>query len=273
MTTKIMGVLNVTPDSFSDGGKFLNTASAIAQAEQMIADGADIIDIGGESTRPGAEPVSLEDELARVIPVIDVLRKKFNENFKDPATAPIISIDTQKPEVAEAALAHGANMVNDVTGLRDPAMRAVVAKHNVPVVIMHMQGEPRTMQKDPSYGDVIREIKIFFKQRVADAEAAGIARANIILDPGIGFGKTVEHNLLILKNLREFVSLGFPVLVGPSRKSFIGTLNGGLPVGERLEGTLAAVAVAVMNGAAIVRVHDVKEVKRVVQIVDAIERI
>ena len=259
--TRIMGILNITPDSFSDGGKFFRTAAAIAQAKQMIADGADIIDIGGESTRPGAEPVSKEDELARVIPVIDALRK-------DPkSSAIVISIDTQKPEVAQAAVTHGANMVNDVTGLRDPAMCAVVAKYNVPVVIMHMQGEPRTMQKDPTYGNVIEEIKTFFKQRVAEAEAAGIARANIILDPGIGFGK---HNLLILKNLREFVALGFPVLIGPSRKSFIGAVTGGLPVEDRLEGTLAAVAIAIMNGAAIVRVHDVKETKRVVQIVDAI---
>lgn len=264
MTTKIMGILNITPDSFSDGGKFFNTAAAVAQAEQMIADGADIIDIGGESTRPGAKPVSKEDEMARVIPVIDALRK----NLKNSAL--VISIDTQKPEVAEAALAHGANMVNDVTGLRDPAMRVAVAKYNVPVVIMHMQGEPRTMQKSPTYDDVVEEIKIFFKQRVAEAEAAGIARANITLDPGIGFGKTVEHNLLILKNLREFVVLGSPVLVGPSRKSFIGAITGGLPVDERLEGTLAAVAAAIMNGAAIVRVHDVKETKRATQIVDAI---
>jgi dihydropteroate synthase len=264
MTTKIMGILNITPDSFSDGGKFFDPAAALAQAEKMIADGADIVDIGGESTRPSATPVSSVDELARVIPVIDALRK----NPKNSAL--VISIDTQKPEVAEAALAHGANMVNDVTGLRDPAMRAVVAQHNVPVVIMHMQGEPRTMQKDPNYGDVVKEIKTFFTGRVAEAEAAGIARANIILDPGIGFGKTVEHNLLIIKHLREFVALGFPVLVGPSRKSFIGTLSGGLAVEERLEGTLAAVAVAIMNGASIVRVHDVKEAKRVVQIVDAI---
>ncbi len=254
-----MGVLNVTPDSFSDGGQFLDPAAALAHARQMIADGADIIDIGGESSRPGSESVSLEDEIARVIPIIDALAGSVSVP---------ISIDTTKPEVARLALEHGATIVNDISGLRDPEMIAVVAKAKAPVVIMHMQGAPKSMQQDPQYTDVIAEIKDFFKMQITKARAAGIT--DITIDPGIGFGKTLEHNLIILKNLAAFKDLGCPLLVGTSRKSFIGALTGGLPTTERLEGTLASIAIAVFNGADIVRVHDVKAARRAIQVSAAI---
>ena len=256
-----MGVLNITPDSFSDGGKFLSPENALAQAERMIAEGADIIDVGGESSRPGAAPVTQEEELKRIVPIIDALRKN---------SSLIISVDTQKSEVAEECLRHGVNMINDITGLRDPALRNVVAKYKVPVVIMHMQGDPQTMQNHPTYHNVIEEIKSFFQEQIEKAETAGIERKNIILDPGIGFGKTTEHNLLILKHLDEFTKLNFPILVGTSRKGFIGAITG-LPVDQRLEGTLASIAIAVFNGASIVRVHDVKEAKRTVQIAEVIK--
>lgn len=257
-----MGVLNVTPDSFSDGGQFFDPEKAIAQAKQMMIDGADIIDVGGESTRPGAESVSEAEELRRVIPVIERLAKEL---------AITISIDTFKPAVARQALLSGAKILNDVTGLTNPDMLTVAAEFKVPVVAMHMQGEPKTMQKNPTYDNVIAEIKTFFVRRIEAAKAAGVTE--LILDPGIGFGKTVEHNLLILKRLEEFLDLGFPILIGPSRKSFIGTLTGGLPATERLEGTIAAVVAASLNGASIVRVHDVKACKRALQITDAIKNV
>lgn len=260
MEPRIVGILNVTPDSFSDGGEHFSTDAAVAYAQKMAQDGADIVDIGGESSRPGSEPVSEEEELCRVIPVIERLAK---EKFALP-----ISIDTYKPRVAEEALAAGASILNDITGLTNAGMRAAAAHAKAPVILMHMQGAPKTMQENPTYGDVILDIKEFFKTQIALAEKDGITE--LILDPGIGFGKTLEHNLAILKRLREFTDLGFPILVGPSRKAFIGTLTGGAPAPDRLEGTVVAVVVARLNGASYFRVHDVKACRRALQVADAI---
>ena len=257
--TLIMGILNVTPDSFSDGGLFIDVNSAVEHAEHMVEDGADIIDIGGESSRPGSEPVSEKEELKRVKPVIELL---VNE-LKVP-----LSIDTYKPKVAEECIKFGVQLVNDITGLRNKEMIEVVAKYNVPVVVMHMKGTPKNMQENPVYQDVVKEIKELLSERIIEAKKYGIN--DIIIDPGIGFGKTTEHNLQILKRLGEFKDLKCPILVAPSRKSFIGNVTG-LPVNERLECTLAAISVAIMNGANIVRVHDVKECRRAVQIVDAVK--
>ncbi len=256
--TLIMGILNVTPDSFSDGGLFADIETAVAHGEKMVSDGADVIDIGGESSRPGSVPLSEKEELARILPVVTRLL--------DEVSVPI-SIDTYKPQVAEMCLKAGAHLINDITGLTNPEMRKVAVKHNVPVVIMHMRGSPKTMQQNPIYQDLIGEITTFFREQITRAHKEGIQQ--IIIDPGIGFGKTVEHNLQILKHLSAFKTLGYPILVGPSRKSFIGTITG-LSVNNRLDGTLAAITVAIMNGANIVRVHDVNECKRAVQIVDAI---
>ena len=256
--TRIMGILNVTPDSFSDAGLFVDADKAVEHAKQMAEDGADIIDVGGESTRPGSHDISEEEELKRVKPVIERL---LNE-IKVP-----VSIDTYKPKVAEKCLELGASLVNDITGLRNKEMIEVIAKYKVPVVIMHMKGAPKNMQQNPTYEDVVKEIKLFLSERISEARKAGINE--IIIDPGIGFGKTTEHNLQILKRLSEFKELGCPILIGPSRKSFIGNITG-LAVNERLEGTLASVAIAVMNGADIVRVHDVKECKMAIKIADAI---
>jgi dihydropteroate synthase len=256
--TLIMGILNVTPDSFSDGGLFTDIDTAVAYGKRMISDGADLIDIGGESSRPGSAPVSEKEELERVLPLV--------RRLLDEVSVPI-SIDTYKPPVADACLKAGAHLINDITGLTNPEMRKVVAKYNAPVVLMHMKGTPKTMQQNPVYQDVLSEIKAFFHEKINTAHKTGIQQ--IIIDPGIGFGKTVEHNLQILKHLEVFKTLGCPVLVAPSRKSFIGVITG-LSVQERLEGTIAAISVAVMNGANMVRVHDVKECKRAIQIVDAI---
>jgi len=240
---------------------FNNVDKAVIRAKQMVAEGADIIDIGGESTRPGSEPVTETEELRRVIPVIDQLTREI--------TVPI-SIDTYKPRVVREAFGHGATMLNDITGLINPEMIAVAAEFEQPVVIMHMQGTPQTMQTNPSYQDVIGDIKRFFRERIAAARIAGIQE--IILDPGIGFGKTLEHNLIILKRLDEFIELGYPLLVGPSRKSFIGTITSQL-VNQRIPGTIAAVVIAALNGARIVRVHDVAACRHTLQIVDAIRSI
>jgi len=249
----IMGILNVTPDSFSDGGRFLSPDAAVKRALIMEKEGADIIDVGGESSRPGAEPVPVEEELRRVIPVLERLRGKLRIP---------ISIDTTKAEVAEAALRAGASIVNDTSALRfDPAMASVVAEFGAGLVLMHMLGTPKTMQQAPHYEDVVREVRDFLAERALYAQSQGIPREAIAVDPGIGFGKTVEHNLELLRRLPELVEFGFPVLVGPSRKSFIGAILG-LGVEERLEGTLAACAVAVVRGADILRVHDVREVRR-----------
>lgn len=237
---KIMGILNITPDSFSDGGKYRSTSQAVQHALRMIKEGASVIDIGGESSRPGSKPVSVATELKRVIPVVKALRKK---------TAISISIDTYKPVAAKAALAAGATWVNDIDGLRNPDMRQLVAIRNCPVIMMHRQANPR-------YHDVVLDIKKFFRQQIKLALAAGIKKKNIMLDPGIGFGKTVEHNREILVRLGEFKTLGCPILIGVSRKSFIGKLTGA-EVQDRLPGTLATHAIAVANGATWLRVHDV----------------
>lgn len=244
---RLMGIVNVTPDSFSDGGKFTNLKTAIAHGLQLAKEGASVLDIGGESSRPGAIPVSLQHELKRVIPVIIGLHKK---------TKIPLSIDTYKPEVAAQAIAAGATWVNDITGLRNPAMRELIAKSKATIVLMHMLGEPQTMQQQPRYKNVISDIQKFFRQQIKLALAAGIQPNKIILDPGIGFGKTVEHNLMILNHIEAFTKLGYPVLVGASRKSFIGKLTGA-EVADRLPGTLAAHAMAVTHGATWLRVHDV----------------
>jgi dihydropteroate synthase len=259
--TVLMGIVNVTPDSFYDGGRRFDPAKAVADGIEMVEAGADIVEIGGESTRPGAEPVSVEEELDRVLPVIRGLRKS--------STVPI-SIDTYKARVAAAALDEGADIVNDISALRfDPEMAPLVAAEQVPVVLMHMQGIPRTMQVEPHYNDVVREVSDFLAARVRCAIEAGIPRDHIIIDPGIGFGKTLEHNLTLLRELSAFTSLGQPVLVGASRKAWIGKILN-LGAQERMEGSLAAAAVAVLDGADIIRAHDVKETWRVLRIVDAL---
>lgn len=260
--TLVMGILNVSPDSFYDGKRYTDTKKAAARAERMASEGADIIDVGGESTKPGSEPISIEEELKRTIPVIEALSSEIDVP---------ISIDTYKSEVARKALDAGASIVNDISGLRfDKNTAKVAAEYDVPVIIMHMQGTPRDMQKNPHYDDVMGEIISFFRQQVKFALNSGIDENNIIIDPGIGFGKTVEHNLKIIKKLREFKILGLPILVGTSRKSFIGfTLNQENPK-DRLEGSLASVAAGIMNGADIVRVHDVRESKIVAEMIDAI---
>ena len=259
--THIMGVLNVTPDSFSDGGKFLSLDKAIAQALKMVEEGVDIIDIGGESTRPGSQPVTLKEETQRVIPVIETLVKKIQIP---------ISVDTYKSQIALKAMEAGAELINDISGLRfDSEMVKLAAKYNVPVVIMHIKGTPQNMQESPYYENVLKEIKDYFEERVNFADSMGIQEQNLILDPGIGFGKRFEDNLAILKNLKEFKKLDRPILVGLSRKSFIGKILD-LPVEERLEGSLGALACSIMQGANIARVHDVKESVRVAKVVDAI---
>ena len=260
-----MGILNVTPDSFSDGGLFINKNNAINHAIRMQDEGADIIDIGGESTRPGAKAVSVKEEIRRVVPVIEELAKKM----KIP-----ISIDTYKSAVAEAALSAGASMVNDISGLRfDPRMPEVAAAHKVPVVIMHIKGTPGNMQKNPFYNALIPEIADYLREGIEIARDAGIAEDKIIIDPGIGFGKTVEHNLEIIKRLGEFAGFEKPILIGASRKSFIGKIFCDLPVTERLEGTAAAVAIGIFNGANMIRVHDVKAMNRAAKVADAIRNI
>lgn len=259
--TQIMGIVNVTPDSFFDGGQYLDPERACEQALRLVAEGADIIDLGGESSRPGAETVSLTTELQRVIPVIEKLR---------PLTAVPLSIDTSKAEVARQALAAGAKIVNDISALRhDQEMAAVVAEHNVPVIIMHMQGTPKDMQQAPFYLDVIKEIKDFFQERIAWAQDQGIKQENIILDPGIGFGKRLSDNLEILRRLDDFCSLNHPLLIGLSRKSFLGQILG-LKTKDRLWGTASAVAIAVMKGANIIRVHDVAVMRQVAAVADTV---
>ncbi|MDD4179382.1 MAG: dihydropteroate synthase [Candidatus Margulisbacteria bacterium] len=261
--TYIMGILNVTPDSFSDGGKFNNIDAALEQAEQMLEVGADIIDIGGESTRPGAKPVSATEEIQRVIPIIKKLARTGRA---------VISIDTRRAVVAQAALAAGADMINDISGLRhDRKMAGVIARHKVPVCLMHIQGTPRNMQTKPAYHDLMGEIISYLEESIAIAGNAGILHGKIIVDPGIGFGKTAQHNLEIFRRLKELRVLGCPVLIGPSRKATIGQVLD-LPVTERVEGTAAAVALSIANGAEIVRVHDVKEMVRVARMTDAIIR-
>ena len=246
---RVMGILNVTPDSFSDGGRFLAREAALDQARVMAAAGAAIIDVGGESTRPGAEPVSEAEELERVIPVIEALRREIELP---------ISVDTSKPAVMREAVRAGAGLINDVNALRAPGALEAAAEAGVPVCLMHMQGEPRTMQRDPRYQDVVAEVRDFLADRIAACEAAGIPAKRLLVDPGFGFGKTLEHNLTLLRRLHELTSLGRPLLVGLSRKSMLGALTG-RPVEARQAASLAAAVLAAERGAAIIRVHDVAE--------------
>ncbi len=258
----VMGILNVTPDSFSDGGSFSTVDSAVTRARQIIDDGASIIDIGGESSRPGAEPVSADEEIRRVVPVIEGIRK---------VSQIAISIDTCKAEVAKAALAAGVDIINDVTALKfDPQMAELAAVTKAPVVLMHMLGTPRTMQENPQYDDVVRQINEFFDERIAYAVSRGIPRDKLILDPGIGFGKRPIDNVTILSRLKEFHRHNLPLLVGASRKSFIGVLDSGAPVDNRLGGSLAAAVWAAINGAAIIRVHDVRETVQALSVLKAV---
>lgn len=264
--TLVMGVLNVTPDSFSDGGEYLDVDAAVKHALEMEKAGADILDIGGESTRPGSEGVTAEEELRRVLPVMERLRGKLNIS---------ISIDTQKAAVAEAAVKAGAEIINDVSALRtDAEIAGVARRYKLPVILMHMRGEPRTMQKGPFARDVMGDVRSGLRAAVGRARKAGIAKSQIILDPGIGFGKSYEQNCELLARLPELAELGFPVLVGTSRKAFIGAILGSarnlLPAEKRLWGTAATVAASIFGGAHIVRVHDVREMVQVVRIVDNI---
>lgn len=258
---RVMGILNVTPDSFSDGGRYLDPAAALARARQMVAEGAAIIDVGGESTRPGAAAVAVEEEIARVVPVIEALA----------AEIPVpVSVDTSKPEVMRAAVAAGAGLINDVRALQQPDALAAAAELQVPVCLMHMQGEPRTMQQAPHYADVVAEVREFLAQRVAACVAAGIARERILLDPGFGFGKTLAHNLSLLKHLPVLHELGQPLVVGMSRKSMIGAVLDA-PLEERLYGSLAVAALGAWLGAAIVRVHDIKASADALKMVAAVQ--
>ena len=260
---QVMGVLNITPDSFSDGGEFLEPQRALDRALQMQEQGAAVIDIGGESTRPGAAPVSASDELKRVIPVIDALQAQL--------TVPI-SIDTRKPEVMQAAVAAGAGLINDVNALRAPGALQAAAASAAAVCLMHMRGEPRTMQTDPHYADVVEEVKAFLLQRVAACEAAGVGRERLLLDPGFGFGKTVEHNLRLLARLEELAASGLPVVVGLSRKSMIGKLLD-LDIAERLPASIALAVLAVERGARLVRAHDVAATWQAVQMQVEVQRV
>ena len=259
----LMGILNVTPDSFSDGAQYASADDAVQAALRMMRDGADLIDVGGESTRPGAEPVSEGEETSRVLPVINELVKREIP----------VSIDTRKPVVARQALHAGVRVLNDVTGLRNPEMLKIAAENDCIVCIMHMQGDPQTMQMNPCYDDVVRDIKDWLSAQATKAEQAGVSNDRIWLDPGIGFGKTVEHNLAILRNLEQFVQLSFPILIGVSRKSFLGkiaTQDDPLPTSERVEASIAAQCVAQMKGARIIRAHDVKQARRAMNVVAAI---
>ena len=257
----VMGVLNVTPDSFSDGGQFLDTDKAIKHGLKMAAEGAAIIDIGAESTRPGAEPVSMDEQIRRVVPIIEALCKRIEVP---------ISIDTNISEVAKAALEAGAAIINDITALSDERMGELAAEQRVPVILMHMQGTPATMQIEPKYKDVVSEVRRFLLKKARWAEQFGIQKERIFIDPGIGFGKTLVHNLLLLRNIDKFVTTGYRVLVGTSRKSFIGIITDKNKPDDRIFGTAASVALCVAEGISIVRVHDVAEMVDVVKVANAI---
>jgi dihydropteroate synthase len=260
----VMGVLNVTPDSFSDGGRFDSAERAVARAEEMVAEGADFIDVGGESTRPGSQPVPPEVQVERVVPVIAALRKKVL-----PVT---LSVDTTRAAVAEAALDAGADLVNDISaGRDDPGLLPLVARRRAAVVLMHMRGTPATMQDDPQYGDVTREVADFLRERVRAAAAAGVDERRVLLDPGIGFGKTAGHNLELIRRIADLSALGRPLVVGTSRKGFIGKVTGVTDPAARLFGTAATVAWSLANGAAVVRVHDVGPMSQVARMVRAIQ--
>jgi dihydropteroate synthase len=259
----VVGILNVTPDSFSDGGDFLDPDAAAEHAVTMLDEGAGILDLGGESTRPGSEPVSPEGEIRRVVPVVERILAVRPEA--------VISVDTYRAETATAALEAGASLVNDVTALRgDPSMATVVEEAGCPVILMHMQGEPKTMQMEPHYEDAVREVKDFLDRRAEHAGAAGIRPENIIVDPGIGFGKNLEHNLELLRNLDVIVALGFPVLVGASRKRFIGSITGVQEARERIFGTVATTVLAYERGATFFRVHDVRANREALAVAEAV---
>lgn len=255
----IMGVVNITPDSFSDGGRFLDPAAAIAHARKLIGEGADLIDLGAESSRPGAAEVSAEEELRRLLPVLRGLRDLP------------LSVDTVKPEVMRVALAEGAAMINDINALRAPGALAAVAAADAAVCLMHMQGSPGTMQEHPSYTDVVAEVKAFLQERIDSVCAAGIALERVVIDPGFGFGKTLEHNLELLRRLREFAALGVPLLAGWSRKSSLGKITG-KPADDRLAASIAAALIAAQNGAAILRVHDVAATRDALSVFAAVEK-
>jgi dihydropteroate synthase len=259
----LFGILNVTPDSFSDGGDFLDPEAAARHAGGLLDEGADAIDVGGESTRPGSDPVSEEEELRRVVPVVQRILEARPEA--------LISVDTYRARTAEAALDAGARIVNDVTALRgDPRMAALVADAGCPVVLMHMLGEPKTMQREPRYDDVVGEVRHFLEERAGHADAAGVAAENIILDPGIGFGKTPEHNLTLLRHLDSIVGLGFPVLLGASRKRFIGAITGAEEAKGRVFGTVATTVLGYERGATIFRVHDVGANREALAVAEAV---
>jgi len=262
--TLVMGIVNATPDSFSDGGLFDVSADAVKYAVQLAAEGADILDVGGESTRPGADAVSIEEEIARVVPVVEGIRAEA------PGTP--VSVDTRRGAVARAALDAGASIVNDITAGADPEMFGLVRETGAGLVLMHMKGEPKTMQEHPSYADVVAEVRDFLASRIGSAVAAGVPRDRLCVDPGIGFGKNLDHNLALLHDIETFRDLRVPVLVGASRKRFIGQLTGVDDPAERVEGTAGAVAWCAAHGVDIVRVHDVRQIARVVAVVDAIAR-
>ncbi|PLX54862.1 MAG: dihydropteroate synthase [Chromatiales bacterium] len=256
----VMGILNVTPDSFSDGGAYPDTAQAAARARQMVEEGAELIDVGGESTRPGAAAVDSETEISRVVPVIEAIRASCDA---------VISIDTSKPEVMQAAVAAGAAFINDVRALREPGALEVAASLEVPVCLMHMQGQPRTMQDAPDYDDVVTDVAAFLGERVESCCRAGMARERLVIDPGFGFGKTLRHNLLLLNNLHRLTEFGLPVLVGISRKSMIGAILD-RAVDQRLYGSLAAATISLMKGASIIRTHDVAPTVDALRVVTAL---
>ncbi|RUO77202.1 dihydropteroate synthase [Idiomarina seosinensis] len=256
---KVMGIINVTPDSFSDGGQFNTLERALEQAAQLVAEGADMLDIGGESTRPGADAVATEEELERVVPVVEAIKQRFDVE---------VSVDTSKAEVMRASISAGADMINDVCALQQPGALQAVADSSVELCLMHMQGEPRTMQHEPRYDDVVCDVKAFLQQRVAACEAAGIDRQRLWLDPGFGFGKSMRHNYQMLQRLQAFHELQLPLLIGLSRKSMIGHVTG-REVGERVAGSIAGATIAALKGARIIRVHDVKQTVDAMRVVAA----
>jgi dihydropteroate synthase len=262
--TLVMGIVNVTPDSFSDGGMFADADAAVKHGLQLLEEGADVLDVGGESTRPGSDPVGEDEELARVLPVVEGLRREAPEA--------VLSVDTRKAAVASEALATGADVVNDVGAGADPRMLGVVESARAGMVMMHMQGEPKTMQSEPRYGDVVSEVRSFLAERLSGAVAAGIGRDRLCIDPGIGFGKNLQHNLALLRSIGSFRELGVPVLVGVSRKRFVGDLSGAGDPAQRLEGSVAAAVWCASQGVEILRVHDVGSTVRALRVVDAIAR-
>jgi dihydropteroate synthase len=262
--TLVMGIVNVTPDSFSDGGMLSDAAAAVKHGLRLLEEGADVVDVGGESTRPGSDPVSAAEELQRVLPVVEGLRREAPEA--------LLSVDTRKADVARAAITAGADVVNDVGAGADPGMFDAVASTGAGLVLVHMRGEPKTMQEDPVYEDVVAEVRAFLGERIEAATAAGIARDRLCADPGIGFGKTTDHNLAVLRSIASFRDLGVPILVGASRKRFLGELSGTDDPTDRLDGSVAAAVWCASQGVELVRVHDVGPTVRALRVVEAIER-